>query len=74
VKLDGPPGQSYLRWSESLQESRVNPIIDELAPDTKLGAFLKVAAPLVKVQLRGAGCGFLTHQCPRPELLGWAAW
>lgn len=39
VKLEVPPGQSYLRWYESLQGSLVNPIVYELAPDTKLGAF-----------------------------------
>ncbi len=39
VKLDVPPGQSYLRWYESLQSSSIDPIVYELAPDTKLGAF-----------------------------------
>ena len=39
VKLDIPPGQSYLRWYETLQTSLIKPIIYELAPDTKLGAF-----------------------------------
>jgi len=39
VKLDVPPGQSYLRWYESLQSSKASPIIYELAPDTKLGTF-----------------------------------
>ena len=39
VKLDAPPGQSYLRWYETLQASLIKPIVYELAPDTKLGAF-----------------------------------
>jgi hypothetical protein len=39
VKLEIPPGQSYLRWYETLQTSRIKPIIYELAPDSKLGAF-----------------------------------
>jgi len=39
VKLDVPTGQSYLRWYETLQTSLINPIIYELAPDSKLGAF-----------------------------------
>jgi len=39
VKLDVPPGQSYLRWYETLQTSLIKPIVYELAPDTKLGAF-----------------------------------
>jgi hypothetical protein len=39
VKLEVPLGQSYLRWYETLQGSVVKPVIYELAPDTKLGAF-----------------------------------
>lgn len=39
VRFDMPLGQSYLRWYESLRDSVANPIIYELAPDTKLGAF-----------------------------------
>lgn len=40
VKLDRPVGRDlYLRWYESLQSSKLNPSIYELAPDTKLGSF-----------------------------------
>lgn len=39
VKLEVPPGQQYLRWYETLQEKLINPIVYELAPDTKLGRF-----------------------------------
>lgn len=40
IKLDQPVGRDlYLRWYETLQSSKLNPQIHELAPDTKLGTF-----------------------------------
>lgn len=40
VKLDCPVGRdSYLRKYENLQESKLKPVVYELAPDTKLGTF-----------------------------------
>ncbi|MFI6996392.1 GIY-YIG nuclease family protein [Nocardia sp. NPDC050175] len=40
VKLERPVGRDlYLRWYETLQGSKLNPAVYELAPDTKLGPF-----------------------------------
>jgi len=40
VKLERPVGRDlYLRWYETLQSSKLNPEVHELAPDTKLGTF-----------------------------------
>lgn len=40
IKLERPVGRDlYLRWYENLQDSKLNPTIYELAPDTKLGTF-----------------------------------
>jgi len=40
VKLERPVGRDlYLRWYDTLQSSKLNPEIYELAPDTKLGTF-----------------------------------
>lgn len=40
IKLEQPVGRDlYLRWYEKLQDSKLNPQIHELAPDTKLGTF-----------------------------------
>lgn len=40
IKLEQPVGRDlYLRWYDSLQGSKLNPEIYELAPDTKLGTF-----------------------------------
>jgi len=40
IKLERPVGRDlYLRWYETLQGSRLNPEVYELAPDTKLGTF-----------------------------------
>lgn len=40
VKLDRPIGRDlYLRWYETLQGSKLNPEVHELAPETKLGTF-----------------------------------
>lgn len=40
IKLERPVGRDlYLRWYETLQDSRLNPEVYELAPDTKLGTF-----------------------------------
>lgn len=40
IKLERPVGRDlYLRWYEKLQDSKLNPEIYELAPDTKLGTF-----------------------------------
>ncbi|MFG3617435.1 GIY-YIG nuclease family protein [Nocardia sp. NPDC047654] len=40
IKLDRPVGRDlYLRWYETLQDSKLNPTVYELAPDTKLGTF-----------------------------------
>lgn len=40
IKLEKPIGRDlYLRWYETLQASKLNPEVYELAPDTKLGTF-----------------------------------
>lgn len=40
IKLERPVGRDlYLRWYENLQDSKLNPEVYELAPDTKLGTF-----------------------------------
>lgn len=40
IKLERPVGRDlYLRWYETLQGSKLNPEVYELAPDTKLGTF-----------------------------------
>ncbi|MGK8501326.1 GIY-YIG nuclease family protein [Nocardia asiatica] len=40
IKLERPVGRDlYLRWYETLQDSKLNPTVYELAPDTKLGTF-----------------------------------
>ncbi|WP_198410576.1 MULTISPECIES: hypothetical protein [unclassified Cryobacterium] len=40
VKLERPVGRDlYLRWYGTLQDSKLNPEVYELAPDTKLGTF-----------------------------------
>ncbi|GAA3537127.1 hypothetical protein GCM10022235_00720 [Kribbella ginsengisoli] len=40
IKLKKPVGRDlYLRWYETLQDSKLNPEVHELAPDIKLGRF-----------------------------------
>jgi len=40
IKLERPVGRDlYLRWYEKIQDSKLNPEVYELAPDTKLGTF-----------------------------------